>query len=733
MAKSVVSRQSSVGRHRPRQAAILLIILLLAAIFPPQYAADAAPARAEDIPPTYTLAAENETFQLYVDAATLAFKLRDKRNGYLWHSGIDETIQGDRLNRAWRAFAKSGISIEYLDERAVNARLSIANAEHTLAVTPVTGGVSAELTFTEVGISMRVVLLLEAEGVRVEIPSDSIRQETPPYKLGLVYVYPFMGATRGGSQPGYMLLPDGTGSIVRFADQTKARNMFYGRYYGPDLGMNAIMPFDPTLNNPMPISYPVFGMAHGEKQNAFIAIVEQGAAYGELQMHPAGIITNFNFIYNAFIYNESYFQATNRSGAGVTTIQPHTNAFDVVIRYRFLSGPAADYVGMARSYQQYLAQTGNLKRVTDPNPNIGIRLEFLGGDKERVLLWHRFVPMTTINQMETIIDDLQVGNPQVIYYGWQPMGANTMPPTSLKIEPALGSLSELRTLANEIANSGGRFSLYLNPQAALWGEAGYSARNDLAMAITNINLEGYGRTYNHYFSFNPLQRRYLSLTTDFAEHWDAGLALDGIGNLLYSDFRESAPLNREETLQAYQNLVAQTPIPLGLYRPNDYLWEFAQAYYDMPLGSNGYIYTTESVPFLPIVLAGYVPYSGVALNFSANLQEDLLRHVDFGIHPAYLLTAEPTANMLNTYSTWIYTSSYAQWGDTVRQTYAWMNALLAPVRGQQIVSRQKLAEGVYATTYANGKTILVNYTTRPFSHAGATVAARDAILLESAP
>ncbi len=235
------------------------------------------------------------------------------------------------------------MSIECSDEKAVSKRISIANAEHTLNVTPIKDGVEAEITFQETGIGLRARLQLEADGVRVEIPSESIRQENPSFKLGLVYLYPFLGATRGGSTPGYMFLPDGTGSLIRFADSTKARNMFYGRYYGPDLGMVAALPRNPQINRPLPLSFPVYGMVHGEKQNALLAVVEDGAAYGEIQAHPAGILTNFNFIYNAFIYNESYFQATNRSGAGVTTIQKQTNDFDVVVHYRFLHGEAADY------------------------------------------------------------------------------------------------------------------------------------------------------------------------------------------------------------------------------------------------------------------------------------------------------------------------------------------------------------------------------------------------------
>jgi hypothetical protein len=710
--------------------AVLLWICLFLVVVLPRPAATQDDAALLDILPSYQMVAENDLFQLYVDSSTLAFKLLDRRSGYLWHSGIDELMEGDRLNRSWHAFAQSGISIEYLDAKAINKRISIANAEHTLEVTPVEQGVSAQVTFLEYDITVGIILQLEADGVRVEVPFASIREGNPSYRLGRLYIYPFLGATRGSSVPGYMLLPDGSGSLIRFADSTKAKNMFYGRYYGPDLGIIAYQPYDELVTAPYPISFPVFGIVHSEAQNAFLSVVEKGAAYGEVQVHPAGIITNFNFLYNAFIYNEPYFQATNRSGAGVTTVQRQPNAFDTVIHYRFLTGDAANYVGMARSYQQFLVDKGILRKHDDPDPNIGIRLEFLGGDKEKVLFGYRFIPMTTVAQMSEIIAGLQLPNPEVIYYGWQPFGATSQPPTWLTLEGGLGSVSELRALAEQVTADGGHFSLYLDPQAALWNEPGYSARNDLAMAITSVSLEGYNRFPNFYFTLAALQERYSSLSNDTASQLGVGLALDGIGSTLYSDFRESTPFNREEAIKAYQTLLAESPLRLGFYRPNDYFFGIAQAYYDMPLGDNGYIYTSEAVPFLPIVLAGYVPYYGIALNFSSNQQDDLLRHVEYGIYPSYFLTYEATANMLYTPSSWIYSSSYAQWGEQIRSTYGWMNTLLAPVRGQEIVAHEKLADGVFATTYANGRQIIVNYTDRPFMWNGVTIEAKNASLLE---
>lgn len=693
------------------------------------------PLRAAGIPASYAQAAENEHFALYVDEATLAFKLRDKRSGYLWHSGIDETLEGDRLNRSWQAFARSGLSIEYLDERGSSARASLSNADHTLQVTPLAGGVLAQVTFEDYGISVGLSLRLTSYGLRVEVPSRSVREDDPRFRLGRLYLYPFLGATRGGSTPGYLLLPDGSGSLIRFADTTRAENMFYGRYYGADLGMVGALPYDPLVNRPYPISFPVYGVVHGEGQNALLAVVEEGAAYGELQAHPAGISTNFNFITNAFIYNETYFQTTNRAGDGVTVVQRERNGFDVALQYHVLTDADADYVGMARRYRQVLLERGLLPGPLAPDPAIGIRLEVLGGDKERVLFWHRFVPMTTVQQMRELLADLDVQNPEVIYYGWQPLGASSMPPTVMRLERSLGSLSELRALSEDVAAGGGRLSLYLEPQAALRGESGYSTRHDLAMAVTSVNPWSFNRYPAYHFSLEALERRFAALAGDAAALLpEAGLALSGIGWTLYSDFRAGrARLGREAAATAYQALLAAAPQRLSLYRPNDYLFGVTRAYYDMPLGDNGYIYTSEAVPFLPIALSGAVPYYGPALNFSANLQDDLLRHADFGVYPSFFLTYGATADMLDTPSGWIYTSSYAQWAERVEESYRWLSVLLSPVRGQEITARRQLAAGVYATTYASGQTVIVNYTNRDFARGGRTVAAKDAALWEAAP
>jgi hypothetical protein len=511
--------------------------------------------------------------------------------------------------------------------------------------------------------------------------------------------------------------------------------MHYGRYYGADMGMLGSLPFDPIRRQPYTISLPVMGMVHGDGQNAYLAILESGAPYAELRAHPAGIITNFNFLYNAFIYNESYFQRTSRSGDGVTVIQPQTNRYDIVLHYRFLTGAEADYVGMARSYQQYLLEKGMLPRAAaGGGSGIGIRLEFLAAEQEKILFWNRTIPMTTVAQAQAILEALKVSNPQVIYYGWQPGGASAMPPQRVKLDSKLGSLADLEALAGVIQQRGGSLSLYYDPIAAFVHHSSAYSRYDLALAITSTYIEGYNRgKKNFYFNLPALEKRFISLSQDVDRRLPAALAIDGLGSILYSDFRDGQTFNRQERITAVQAMLKENQIPLGFYTPNDYLFRYASAYYDIPLESNGYTYAGKSVPFLQIVLSGYLPYYGEALNFSPDVEGDLLKHAEYGAYPSFFLTYEETARILDTRSNWIYVSAYRQLKPEVESAYAWLNALLAPVQGAEIIAHAEIVPDVFATTYSNGRQILVNYREEPVNLYGLTIPPRQAILREVTP
>ncbi len=96
------------------------------------------------------------------------------------------------------------------------------------------------------------------------------------------------------------------------------------------------------------------------------------------------------------------------------------------------------------SYQDYLVEQGMLHEQLDPSDDIGIRLEFLGAEKEKILFWHRSIPVTTLAQLSDILGQLDINNPDVVYYGWQPGGANSMYPAALTLDRVVGTQGPTR-------------------------------------------------------------------------------------------------------------------------------------------------------------------------------------------------------------------------------------------------------------------------------------------------
>ncbi len=690
------------------------------------------------IPDTYERLAENDSYLFYANPETLAFKVVDRRSGYVWHSNLDEVTEEDKLNKTWTAFAQSGVSIDLMYDDATTDRLSITRDSHSLDFNRLPNGFSAEVSFPLYGLGLTVNVTLEADGVKVEVPADSIVETMPDdYKFETIHLYPFFGATKGSSVPGYLFIPDGSGSLIRYADTTKATSMFYGRYYGDDLGMTSSNLYDYYVNPAYPLALPVLGSTHGVKQHGYLLVLESGAPYARLRAHPAGIITQFNFIYNSFIYNESFFQATNRAGAGVTAIQKETNDFNIVMHYRFLDGEAADYVGMAASYRDYLIDKGQLSDRTEDDDPMGIRLEFLMGEKKRFLFWDVSVPMTTFKHLDAILDDLNtkgVRGIQSVLYGWQKLGASATAPATLSVEPQLGSLKTLAAINERLLERDGALQLYVDPQSALKGASGYSERSDLAMSITNKNLLGYNRTkVNYYFHQKQIEERLVGFSQSLKALPNVELALDVVGHTLYSDFKQGNALNREEAKAALTAAFDAVERPLSFYAPNDYALAFAKNVYDTPLSNSGYLYTTDSVPFMSLVLAGYINLYSTPLNFSSDLTFERLRLVDYQLYPSFMVTHHPTSRILLTYSNWIYSSQYSQWSTRISETYEWMAQRMEPVKGATVISRSIPQSGVSVTTYSNGQTLIVNYTTQAITVGSITVPARDAWVGEVQP
>ncbi|HCR41287.1 MAG TPA: hypothetical protein DIW41_10340, partial [Lachnospiraceae bacterium] len=82
-------------------------------------------------------------------------------------------------------------------------------------------------------------------------------------------------------------------------------------------------------------------------------------------------------------------------------------------------GDQANYTGLAKAYQTYLLQKGDLKKQED---TFEMKLDFFGADSKKWFIYDVVVPMTTVEQMGDILQDLSengIKNILPVYFGWQ--------------------------------------------------------------------------------------------------------------------------------------------------------------------------------------------------------------------------------------------------------------------------------------------------------------------------
>src|SRR5690606_3888465 len=106
---------------------------------------------------------------------------------------------------------------------------------------------------------------------------------------------------------------------------------------------------------------------------------------------------------------------------------------------------------------------------------------------------------------------------------------------------------------------------------------------------------------------------------NFVDYNISSIAVDVTPSLLTSTFLSGAKITRSESIENYESLfkrMSENFKSVSLYQPNEYLLQYANNYLDVPLYSSQYIFETDTVPFLEIVLRGYVDMYSPLLNYS---------------------------------------------------------------------------------------------------------------------
>ncbi len=688
----------------------------------------------------HTLVAANDAYELYLYEPALSILVRNKKTGAVMESTVRDEESLAKVNDTWKGFLQSGVVVELQeDTNTMQKKIGLESSGARVSVEKIPGGFHARLDYPSYELGFEVEVKLYDDGsITAYIPENSIYENAENKKIGNIYLFPLLGNTKLGEVDGYMFVPDGNGALIYLDDKEGRFDSGYvQKVYGSDVGvgesyvLSLLWSQYETHNDPEQILAPVYGMVHTTDGMGYLAVIENGEEEASIYATPNGAYSDYNWVTASFRKSTTYIQPTSNSGGSVTKVTDRIQ-YDIKIRYLFVEEEEADYAGLAKRYRNYLLEKGELSQKED---EFRIRLDFLGSDVENWMLWKKAVPVTTVDNIREIYDELEArGVTDILtqYKGWQDGGICALPVTKLDVDSSIGGRKSLEELIADSKEQGIDFYLYTDGIRAN-PETGNTTFNTVKKMDKRLYEEEEYKTVYDTFVFWTPQKSYENLMTlqkNLAKKDIHELALGGVCNTLFTYTLGDTMQTRSVSKYLYDRTLEELSgnTQLLLETPAACYWKYTKAMTDMPTADSNYIYTDQSVPFLSIALKGIMPMYSDYVNFEANEREYFLKLVETGIYPSFYLTWEDPSALIYTNSSDVYTSQYSVYKEQIVRYYEELKAVNEAVAGSYIDEHEQLANGLVKVTYDNGVTIYINYSDKALSTDGITVEASDYVI-----
>ncbi len=469
------------------------------------------------------------------------------------------------------------------------------------------------------------------------------------------------------------------------------------------------------------------------EKRGFVCIIEEGDALASLTTYHAGALSDYNTIKMQFTPRpkDTYKVSGSISvgqNADWTVVSERKYVGNYSMKYIMLSDAEsasekdvdvydASWFGMAVAYREYLTNNGIISKISDDEitKDIPLYIEAFGAIEttEKILSIPVTVmaPLTTFDNIEEMYDNLSGQGMKNINFkltGFANGGMWYTMPGKLKFEKAVGGnegFQELLDKANEV-NKDPDSNLGIFPDFdfaySIWSEMfdGYSPLKHNAQTIDGryASKRVYSATqqkYENYFDMviSPayFAEFYEKLAKNYADKYDGvlGISVSTLGTALNSDFDEDEPYNREdskaftvEAFKHFQSTYGEVMTDGG----NAYTWQYVDHMLGVTLDSSRYNFASEAVPFIGVVLHGSIQFAGDPLNMEGDLQYAMLKAIENGASPYFILSYQNTDVLKEstTYSKY-YSIRYDIWSDDIIDTYSVLNDVLSDVQNKYII------------------------------------------------
>ena len=372
----------------------------------------------------------------------------------------------------------------------------------------------------------------------------------------------------------------------------------------------------------------------------------------------------------------------------------------------------ASYMGMVNVCRDYLEGEGIITRLTaeDIKKDIPLCIETMGviqsTDKILSIPVEVKVPLTTFDDVKTmygLLAEKEISNVNFKLTGYANGGVISTVPNKVKWEKKVGGddgFKDLMAFAEE-KDIGiyPEFEFSYLQNVSLFDGFNYKKHAVQTMDGRYPSQREYNPAYQQFYKtgYNPISPSvfeffYDKMSEDLLETKPTGISVSTLGSDLNSDFNEDDPYNREESKEFVRNLLAKMKNDFGkvmVSGGNSFVLPYVDYILNVPLDSSQYLKSSNAIPFVGMVLHGYVNFTGSALNMAGDLDYELLKSIENGSSMYFVLCLQNTNKLkedeiLQKY----YSVNFDTWLEGLAESYHKLNGALNDVQDKLIIDHE---------------------------------------------
>lgn len=573
---------------------------------------------------------------------------------------------------------------------------------------------------------------LENGDLIAELPADQI-QFYADNPLLSVQVMKYFTSSVGDE--GTVLVPSGSGGIIEYGPNA-GTGEFRQRVYGSDgTKLQTSIPYEMQQKEEGMI-FPMYAMSGNDC--SVLGIVEGADAVAEFQVVYRDSAAQAGYVFD--ILQSDYASIGNAEpmlycGAGQLSE-------NIVLRYCITK--ETDYSALALFYRGYLIEKGLLNENPSLNKAPSVQIETVGliyGTDGLLGLMpvKRAEVLTDFEQSQEIyrfFSESGVKNITLCLSGWNKEGLLSQTPGTVNFASKLGGRKGFEAAVSDIGNA--RISLPLN-FAFYYGDSlfdGYSPGEDSARYIDKSVASVYGYDVISGWVKSDGKKTELVSPAKYSEFTDSYLKKLGgdvavdigkVAGVLNSDYRDGTYIDRikaRDTVSEILSRMESAGWRLTAYTANQYALKYIDLIDGMSVNGNTDICFSKSVPFVPIVLHGYIEYNSDAANLGGNIQKTVLKSIEYGAGVHFVLNARLPENLYDTEFSYLYDTDFIKKRDEVLEGCLKVQTALDGLNNIPIAEHSS-ENGVSQTVYRDGTVIVVNYNERDVELNGKTVPAES--------